>query len=465
MFLLESSFSFLLFLAVHRWATAVLPAGHVFSPALGILIGCYFVAYFLLMWITLYSRHYHYYLEGFGITIRNAALPAAAAVAAYFIFGMSRFHPFTLVLTYLVMGAAGFILAHGAQILWTRHLSNLGYFTKKVLVIGDVANSRGGRFQDICKTKSYAGEVVPRDGHWEWKPVRAGAPRQVRGFQGIKEIILKESIGEIVLFKHSMPRELMQDTMRYCQEVGLSYYLVLDGRVEPERNRRGRMLFPYAPLVERYAGPRDSLTQISIKRIIDIAISSLGLIFLAPLGAIVALAIKLDDGGPALYVSTRIGRNGRPIRFYKFRSMRVNAEKEKTALLRFNARSDGPLFKMKDDPRVTRVGRLLRRYSIDEIPQLLNVFVGTMSLVGPRPHLPQEVSAYELGDSLRLECMPGIVGLPQVTGSATMSFRDSVRQDLIYRRHWSLRLDFSIIVRTIKLVLIDQPRWKAPADY
>ena len=148
------------------------------------------------------------------------------------------------------------------------------------------------------------------------------------------------------------------------------------------------------------------------------------------------------------YVSTRIGKNGRPIGFFKFRTMIRDAEREKEKLLAFNARGDGPLFKMKNDPRVTPLGGLLRRYSLDEFPQFLNVLLGTMSLVGPRPHLPQEVAEYREGDYLRLECMPGIVGLPQVSArNTTMGFREWVDLDLAYRRKWSIALDVSIMMR------------------
>jgi lipopolysaccharide/colanic/teichoic acid biosynthesis glycosyltransferase len=237
--------------------------------------------------------------------------------------------------------------------------------------------------------------------------------------------------------------------------VSLSYSLVPD-----KQNPRSR---PVGPEVHR--GPKDSLVTVSIKRLADLVIASLALLFLAPLWAVIALAIRLHDGGPVYYMSTRVGRNGKPMRFYKFRTMRLDAEKEKQNLLRFNVRPDGPLFKMKNDPRVTRVGKILRRSSLDELPQLLNVLCGTMSLVGPRPQLPEEVAAYRDGERLRLECMPGIVGLPQITGRNTMSFRESVKLDLLYREKWSLALDFRIMIKTMKMILIDFPRRKSPADY
>jgi lipopolysaccharide/colanic/teichoic acid biosynthesis glycosyltransferase len=141
------------------------------------------------------------------------------------------------------------------------------------------------------------------------------------------------------------------------------------------------------------------------------------------------------------------------MRFYKFRTMVVGADRLKARLLPFNERRDGPLFKMRNDPRVTRVGRLLRKYSLDEFPQMLNVLQGSMSLVGPRPHLPEEVAAYQDGDYLRLECIPGIVGLPQIVGRNTLGFKEWVELDLRYRRGWSLVEDLWIIARTLGILL------------
>jgi lipopolysaccharide/colanic/teichoic acid biosynthesis glycosyltransferase len=205
--------------------------------------------------------------------------------------------------------------------------------------------------------------------------------------------------------------------------------------------------------MERFVGIRDSLTNISLKRLLDLFVAVPALLLFLPLGLLIALAIKLEDGGPVFYVATRIGKNGRPIRFYKFRTMVVGADKQKAALLRFNQRGDGPLFKMHDDPRMTRVGKILRKHSFDEFPQMINVLLGDMSLVGPRPHLPEEVAQYRNGDYLRLECIPGIVCLPQIVGRNTIGFKEWVSLDLQYRRTWTLGLDLRIISRTAKLVL------------
>ena len=182
-------------------------------------------------------------------------------------------------------------------------------------------------------------------------------------------------------------------------------------------------------------------------------VSATALLLFLPIGLLIALAIKLEDNGPVFYTATRIGKNARPIRFYKFRTMVVGADRQVSGLLQYNQRGGGPLFKMRDDPRVTRVGRFLRMHSLDEFPQLINVLQGNMSLVGPRPHLPEEVAAYSGDDYLRLECIPGIVCLPQVVGGDTLGFREWMSLDLEYRRTWSLAEDMRIIVKTVRIVL------------
>ncbi|GBC86629.1 UDP-glucose:undecaprenyl-phosphate glucose-1-phosphate transferase [bacterium HR12] len=197
---------------------------------------------------------------------------------------------------------------------------------------------------------------------------------------------------------------------------------------------------------------RLSRPQRALKRAFDLTVAGIGLILSAPLWALAALAIKLDSPGPVLYRQRRVGEGGRPFVMLKFRSMYVDAE-QRLAELRPLSEVDGPLFKLRDDPRVTRVGRWLRRWSLDELPQLWNVIRGEMSLVGPRPPLPEEVAAYEEWHFARLEAPPGITGLWQVSGRSELSFEDYVRRDLFYIENWSLAYDLFIVLKTIPIVL------------
>jgi exopolysaccharide biosynthesis polyprenyl glycosylphosphotransferase len=188
--------------------------------------------------------------------------------------------------------------------------------------------------------------------------------------------------------------------------------------------------------------------QTLLKRVMDVALSLLGLVLLLPLFLLIALAIRLDSPGPVIFHQIRVGKGERLFAMYKFRSMREKAEEEQEQLMDQNEAS-GPLFKIKNDPRVTGVGRLLRRASLDELPQLLNVLRGHMSIVGPRPAPPSEVQRYQPWHKRRLEVSPGITGLWQVSGRSQLTFDEMVLLDLYYIENWSPGLDVQIMFRTI----------------
>jgi exopolysaccharide biosynthesis polyprenyl glycosylphosphotransferase len=191
---------------------------------------------------------------------------------------------------------------------------------------------------------------------------------------------------------------------------------------------------------------------LAVKRAFDLACAGLALVLLSPIWLLIALAIKLDSPGPVLFRQMRSGREGRPFVLYKFRSMYEGAETDMERLLAMNEAS-GPLFKIKDDPRRTRVGRFLRRTSLDELPQILNVLRGDMSLVGPRPALASEVAQYQDWHRKRLEVLPGLTGLWQVSGRSDLSFDEMVMLDIYYGENWSLGTDLRILLRTVPQVL------------
>ncbi|MBJ6359784.1 sugar transferase [Paenibacillus sp. GCM10012307] len=189
------------------------------------------------------------------------------------------------------------------------------------------------------------------------------------------------------------------------------------------------------------------------KRALDVTASGVGLVLLSPLLLIVAICIKLEDPkGKVLFSQIRVGKQGQTFRMYKFRSMVHDAEAQLEKLLKHNE-VEGAMFKMKDDPRITRIGRFIRKTSIDELPQLLNVLRGEMSLVGPRPPLPREVEAYTNYDRQRLAVTPGCTGLWQVSGRNELSFAQMVELDLKYIRNRSMLLDLKILVLTVKVIL------------
>ena len=188
------------------------------------------------------------------------------------------------------------------------------------------------------------------------------------------------------------------------------------------------------------------------KRLIDVVIAAVALIVLSPVLVCAALMVKLTSRGPVFYAQDRVGYRGRRFRLLKFRSMCRDADERRHELIDLNE-ADGPVFKIHDDPRITKAGRVLRRLSLDELPQLIHVLSGKMSLVGPRPPLPEEVAAYSLWEAQRLLAKPGITCIWQTSGRSDLDFRTWVSMDIAYIRDWSLWLDVKLLVRTVPAVL------------
>ncbi|MCA9935540.1 MAG: sugar transferase [Anaerolineales bacterium] len=191
----------------------------------------------------------------------------------------------------------------------------------------------------------------------------------------------------------------------------------------------------------------------SVKRALDVIVASLALLVFSPVIGGTAVLIKLDSPGPIFFKQVRVGKWGRPFYVYKFRSMYIDAEERKAALMAQNE-ADGPVFKMKNDPRITRVGKYIRKFSVDELPQLLNVLKGEMSLVGPRPPVPKEVAEYEYEELGRLNAIPGITGLQQVSGRSDLDFKTWVELDLQYIAEQSFWKDIEILLKTIPAVVL-----------
>jgi exopolysaccharide biosynthesis polyprenyl glycosylphosphotransferase len=224
-----------------------------------------------------------------------------------------------------------------------------------------------------------------------------------------------------------------------------------------------------APALTDVAGPRIHTQQVAglplihvttptleggqgvAKRLFDLLVSGMFIVVFSPLMIFLAIIIRLESNGPALFIQERVGLDGKSFRMIKFRSMVLDAE-EKLSLLKYRSEGNGVLFKLKNDPRVTRVGAVIRKLSLDELPQLINIFLGSMSLVGPRPPLPHEVEAYEHDAMRRLLVKPGLTGLWQVSGRSNLSWQDSIRLDLYYVENWSLAGDLVILLRTVRAV-------------
>jgi exopolysaccharide biosynthesis polyprenyl glycosylphosphotransferase len=264
----------------------------------------------------------------------------------------------------------------------------------------------------------------------------------------LRRIALSEFVDEVIITE-PYDRELVQRVVRQASELKMGVRVIpnlfgLDPRVVAVE-RLGDL--PMLKLRER----KSPSFGFFLKGIFDLLFSAAALLLLAPVLAVIALLIAVSSRGPVFYRAIRLGQRGRKFRCYKFRTMVEGADEQRSQLRRRNERR-GPLFKMTDDPRVTRVGRWLRRYSLDELPQLWNVLRGDMSLVGPRPHPLDDCAFYELEHLRRLEVKPGMTGLWQVTARNDPSFQRNMALDLEYIAGWNLWLDLRILCKTAAAV-------------
>jgi len=245
------------------------------------------------------------------------------------------------------------------------------------------------------------------------------------------------------------------DREKTLRVVRAAQQLRLDVKMAPDlfgfEPARGTERIGDIPLISLHE-ERLPVAGLRLKRALDVTVAIIALLLLSPLVALLAMIIRLDSPGPAFYAALRAGRKGRPFRCYKFRTMVRDADARKHELRERNERH-GPFFKIAGDPRITRAGGFLRRYSLDELPQLWNVLKGEMSLVGPRPHPLDDFSAYAIEHLPRLDVIPGMTGLWQVTARRDPSFQAGVDLDIKYIRRWSLSLDLKILLKTVAVVL------------
>lgn len=275
----------------------------------------------------------------------------------------------------------------------------------------------------------------------------------------LEKIIRKHEIDEIIQTKSDSSDAQNESILEFCEFHHIDYRFVPDliavRLSNVETNTIGGI-----PIISIKQTPLDGWGKVT-KRIVDIIGAILGLILLSPIMLLTAIAIKIDSRGPILFSkledgspTKRVGQKGKLFKFYKFRSMYTNTHSLRyTELAKNNLRKDGPLMKIKNDPRITSVGRFIRRYSIDELPQLWNVLIGNMSLVGPRPHLPEEVAKYKNHHHFVLTIKPGLTGLPQISGRSDLSFEEEVKLDRFYIENWSIWKDVKIIFRTLGVIL------------
>jgi exopolysaccharide biosynthesis polyprenyl glycosylphosphotransferase len=378
--------------------------------------------------------------------VRSTALSTMTVFAAVALLRYPATSRLTFILAWLL--AATFVVAGRALVqLVATLLHRRGVGVERVLVVG--GNNLGRIIMQSLAARAHLGYQVigfvddDRAGDF-------GRFRHLGGLDDVERLAEEERIAQVIV---ALPAESHAAILRivdHCRQGHVSFKLVPD-LYEMSLSRVDVDTVSGIPLI--------GLKDVSIlgwnaltKRAIDIVVSALALIVLSPILGLTALLIRLESPGPILYRHTRIGKARQPFTMYKFRSMRQDADQERTALFTED-NSDRRLFKDRQDPRRTRIGGFIRRWSIDELPQLWNVLIGDMSVVGPRPQIPPEVANYEDWHYKRLAVSPGLTGLWQVSGRSELTFDEMVIYDIYYIENWSLGLDFRILLRTLPAVL------------
>jgi exopolysaccharide biosynthesis polyprenyl glycosylphosphotransferase len=360
----------------------------------------------------------------------------------------------SFILIFLALNILTLMLARLSVRLLSHYVRRKGYNVKRVLIVG--TNAYGANILKIIKENDMWGLRV--SGFIATDGLRPGGHFKsyyvIGGLDDLEGIVSAAVVDEVI-FAMPMPKmkfDEMEDTLLMLEDHGIRTRLLCDFFPNVTANvymeNMGTM-----PLITYSTTPNDSLS-LAFKRGLDLLGSVMLFILLLPVMLVTAIAIKLSSKGPVFFSQKRAGRNGRTFTLYKFRSMVDGAELKKDELLKLNE-LDGPIFKIKNDPRTTGLGRFLRRSSIDELPQLWNVLIGDMSIVGPRPHPVEEVANYKRWQKRRLSMRPGLTCLWQVRGRSKIAdFDECVRLDLQYIDRWSLGLDLKIFLRTIPTVIL-----------
>lgn len=375
----------------------------------------------------------------FGLVAVAAFLAAAELSRGYFLLA-------------LPLGTFALLVGRWLARLWLHHKRRNGEYRARVLLVGsrssvhDIAEDlerapdAGYLVVGACVPDGRLGEVLPGT-----DIIVAGNIAQV------EDAVARTTADTVAITSAEQLRKGRVKEISWALKPGEQHLVLAPSITDIAGPRIETRPVAGLPLVH-VETPRFSGMQRFTKRAFDIVVGTFAIALLSPVYLAVAALVKFTSPGPVLYRQERIGRDGLPFGMLKFRSMRAGADKELQALLEEQGTEQTPLFKIQDDPRITPVGKVLRKYSLDELPQLFNVLGGSMSLVGPRPQIAEEVALYSDAAHRRLLTRPGVTGLWQVSGRSTLSWDDAVRLDLYYVENWSLFGDLAILARTGKAV-------------
>jgi exopolysaccharide biosynthesis polyprenyl glycosylphosphotransferase len=326
-----------------------------------------------------------------------------------------------------------------------KHLVVVGDMDRAMPLIEELSKSGSTyRVAGVVSVASMPGRLINMSDIQEEQPV------STRDLNELPEVMDESQATEVLIAVSNEKYSEVRETVRKTVSADVNVHVAIDPLLQEATSGEPEMV-EGIPAV-RFKGKKMPWQYETIKRAFDFTAALTLLILASPLLAVVAFAVKLDSPGPIFFKQVRVGRRGQKFGMYKFRSMKPNAEALLADLMEQNEAS-GQMFKMRNDPRITRVGKILRKLSIDELPQLFNVLNGTMSLVGPRPPLPKEVADYEDWHYERLDGVPGITGLWQVKRGPVLDFLEMVNYDLEYLRNWSLAKDIYILLKTVPVVI------------
>jgi len=376
-------------------------------------------------------------------------------ITAYFFFKREFFFSrlaiaYTGVLTILLVCGGRVLIQILRSIFW-----KFGFGVTKALIIGTNPNSLVlGNFLAHNPRYRFAGFVEVG------KLPHAFPKNPIGELQDFEKIVKRRGIGEIILASRKLSAAQMRELLAFARVNHLEFRFVPDLLEVPQKNVEVEAISGI-PLISLRPTPLTGWGRV-LKRFFDLIAGIITLVLTSPIWLITAIAIKLESPGPIFFTRKddgekvlRVGKHEKPFWFVKFRSMRAKSDSLRYSkeLAKKKTRAGSPLVKIENDPRITKVGRFIRKYSIDELPQLLNVLGGKMSLVGPRPHLPEEVAKYKPHHRRVLEIKPGITGMAQVSGRSDLNFEEEVELDTWYIENWSVWLDLKILWKTVGVVL------------
>jgi len=388
--------------------------------------------------------------ELFWIILESALLTALISSAAVFLLKL-KFVSRIFFFIFMVASSGVLLLEKAILFFIVRHVRRYGYNYRRLLIVG--TGSRAVNFVDKIRKHPEWGLRIK--GVIDDEPSRVGKEVKeldiIGALDDLADILHKRPIDEVVFIVPRSRLDEIQNALYACETEGVKATIAVDFfELKMAKSRQTEL--DGIPLIT-FETTLAQEWQLFVKRTLDIIISALSIVLLSPLLLLTALIVKITSDGPVVFSQKRIGLNGRRFVLLKFRTMYKGSHEKLSEMEHLNELG-GPVFKMRDDPRITHVGKILRKFSIDELPQLFNVFVGHMSLVGPRPPLPREFVKYKPWQRRRLSMRPGLTCLWQVSGRNKLSFEEWMKLDLEYLDNWSLQLDFKILLKTVPTVLL-----------